>query len=308
MAGCGRSSGGPEQHGLAGILNAYGILQIGQCSMPAVEKPLRRYPSRVCELVLGTSRPIEVARAAKEFAATYDDTAHMIDRVSGIVNVVLSSELPSEFAKHRRRFERHLEELAFEAHGASTNWYVAHGAFCGAAVFLWVARLCCCVSTKFSGFSASIEGLSEYALFGSRHREEMTLLLEMCEQLLPTLDWDDTLHLLVLYCCVGVLTHNARNVEHNVFRKLEQTPVFSTLEAALDLWWEPSAQDLSSLGATYFDIDPSGPPAYRKPGRTAPEELRQARELFTRIARGLALELAKKNAPRKDSRESESQQ
>ncbi|MBN1918973.1 MAG: hypothetical protein JW889_13785 [Verrucomicrobia bacterium] len=169
---------------------------------------LWRYPVRIAQLVLGESDPERVAASISEFAMTYEDTADQVDYIRPIIDVIWAGgRLPSGATREtfddgscggndpsspptaQAGFEDRLGGLAFEALGASVNWYVEHGVIAEQAVVLWVARVCGVTHEPDGGFTCSIEGLSDFALTRPSDAEDLVVLQEMCESVLPLLTY-----------------------------------------------------------------------------------------------------------------------
>ena len=133
------------------------------------------------------------------------------------------------------------------------NWCVSHGNIPGAAVVLWVARVCCCsTEEEGAGFDSSITGLGDFAIIRTSSSDTLNTMRQMCESLLWFQDAHRSLASLRLWACVSsVLGAYLEMMLDNIASIFSESVDRSQLLSELSLWWDSSIGKLSVLGMRY---------------------------------------------------------
>ena len=157
------------------------------------------YLSRLAQRAFGMTEPLQVVRRVELFAQTYDDLEGLVRYIRPIL--LSCWRLPLVNKLTDRSKNRHLDALAFEAVGASVNWYCAYGGMPSEAAILWTAKLCCCDGREDgAGVLGAITGLSEYVIMKGV-AAEASLMLEMARDLLTEGETDNVPELMWLLSC-----------------------------------------------------------------------------------------------------------
>ncbi len=215
--------------------------------MSSASAALHRLPIEISERLLGRADLDSIVSAIRRFTDSYDDTSDFTSQVPWLTKVILECSSRVLTPSERRRFEMTMDGLAFEANGASVEWYANTNRPSDAEVFIWVSRLCCCKSFEGCGFSASVFGLSRYVVLGPRRKDVLDCFLAMCPELLERMSWQYALETLQLYVCVATVTQRLSEVWDCIARETSRRADLQDLRLALDPGWSAPKGVVSKL-------------------------------------------------------------